>query len=270
MKKSIFEYRDYKVYLNDFIVSRPGKGRGIKAKIAKNLRIHTAYVSQVLNKYAHFTLEQSVSLSHFLEHTQNETRFFIYLIQLGRSGSHELRTYFQSEIEKFASDQSKLKNRLETEDEITPIDQQTYYSSWHYTAVHALISVEQFQDREIIRKRLNLSIERINEILEFLLKTGLIDRSGNRFIMGAMDIHLSDEGPMINKHHSNWRLKAIEALDKKTSEDLHYSGIISIKREDALTIKNILIKSLQDVRKIINDSDEEEVYVYTMDMFPLN
>ncbi len=269
MVRSIYDYQNYKLFLSDFIKSRPNKGRGIKAKIAKTLRIHTAYVSQVLHKAAHFTLEQAEELTEFLGLTKNESHFFLLLVQKERAGSHRLINYFNQQIMNFKESQKQLKNRLEIDDEIRPEDQQTYYSSWHYIAIHALISIPDYQKKELIQKRLNIPIERINSVIEFLLKVGLIERKSDGFIMGTKDLHLSGDSPMISKHHANWRLKAINSLDKITEDDLHYSGVISVTKKDAKSIQNILINSLKDIRKVIKSSDTEEVYSYTIDLFPI-
>lgn len=267
MKKSIYEYSDYKSFLNDYIISRPYRGRGLKAKIAKALRIHTAYVSQVLNNHPHFTLEQAEELTEFLGLTKNESHFFLLLIQKERSGSKRLEKYFLGQIEQFKEEQKKLKARLEVDDEIKAEDRQTYYSSWHYIAIHALLSVKEYQNKEVISQRLSLPLEKVNEVIEFLLEIGLIVKESDGYSFTSKDFHLTSDSPMISKHHTNWRLRSISSLDRKSDDDLHYSGVISVKKEDAMAIKNILIKSLQDVRDVIKDSSEQEVYCYTIDMF---
>ncbi len=267
MNKSVFQYRSYKEFLNDFIKAQPYGGRGIRSQFAKALNMHTAYMSQVLGKYAHFTLEQGKRLASHLGLTKNETHFFILLIQYERAGSKELEEYFLELIEEYAETQQSLKNRLEISGEIKPEDQQRYYSSWYYIAVHALLSIPEFRDPKLISQRLELSREKVDEIIEFLLKTGLIIRSNNSYEMGSQDIHLSQDSPMINTHHTNWRLRAMNSLSNSGTDDLHYSGVISIRKEDANIVKDILIKTLQDIRKVIKTSSSEEVYCYTLDLF---
>jgi len=267
MKNNIYEYSDYKKYLIDLVGAMAFKGRGVKAKISKALRIHTAYVSQVFNNNAHFTLEQACELAEFLALSKSESHYFLLLVQKARAGSSKLEQYFLRQAEEYKEAQKQLKNRLEIDEEVPERDQSTYYSSWHYIAVHALTAVPEFQKKELISQRLNLPIEKVNEILEFLLKVGLLVRKGDTFILGPRDLHLSSEGPMINKHHTNWRFRAVDALDRPHPDDLHYSGVISIKKEDARMIKNILINSLKDIREVVKDSIEEEVYCYTLDMF---
>jgi hypothetical protein len=58
MKNSIFEYRDYKTYLNDTLEKRAREfnERGIRSRLSEAIKCHTAYVSQVLGGNAHFSL----------------------------------------------------------------------------------------------------------------------------------------------------------------------------------------------------------------------
>ena len=113
------------------------------------------------------------------------------------------------------------------------------------------------------------------EIIEFLLQAGIIEKNNNLYEIGSRDIHLSSDSPMISKHHTNWRMKAISSLDAPSDsddgsfEDMHYSGIISVTEKDAKKIKDILIKSIQKSRKIISESDTEEIFCYTLDMFKI-
>ncbi|MAE57479.1 MAG: hypothetical protein CME69_01285 [Halobacteriovorax sp.] len=272
---NIYEYQNYKKYLNDYIKNLPYSGRGQKAKIAKELRIHTAYVSQVLNKDANFTLEQTIELSALLNLTKSEEEYLLLLVQKERAGSKKLENYFLKQINSFVDNQKKLKNRLEAQDEIDKLDQQTYYSSWHYLAVHALISTEKFHTPKAIAERLKISVNKSKEIIEFLLSAGIIEKNNNLYEIGSRDIHLSSDSPMISKHHTNWRMKAISSLDARSDsddqsyEDMHYSGIISVTEKDAKKIKDILIKSIQKSRKIISESDTEEIFCYTLDMFKI-
>ena len=69
MDKNIFEFRNYKAYLDHLISSKPGKGRGMRSSIAKALHCQTSYISQVLNEEAHFSLEQGDALNRLLDHS---------------------------------------------------------------------------------------------------------------------------------------------------------------------------------------------------------
>ena len=92
--KAIFEYTDYKAFLESWIASRPQGGRGIKSKMAQAMRCQLAYLSQVLNGPAHLSLEQAEALNGILDHSHEEGDFFLLLLQRARAGTPGLRKHF--------------------------------------------------------------------------------------------------------------------------------------------------------------------------------
>jgi uncharacterized protein (TIGR02147 family) len=267
---NIFNFDCYKTYLKEYIQTRPYAGRGLRSQMARHLDIHTAYMSQVINNHAHFTLEQGFKLAEFLALTQTETDFLILLIQKDRSGTKDLEDYFKKRIARSIEEQKSLKNRLEVETELSQEHRQVYYSCWHYIAIHAFLATKSYSSPDQISKKLHVPLSKVNEVIEFLVEIGLIKKENNRYGLTSVDFHLPSSSPLIAKHHTNWRMKAIQALDTIEEEtSLHYSGVISVSKPDADKIKSILIKSLQDARKIIKKSQAEEVYCYTIDFFGL-
>lgn len=61
----------------------------------------------------------------------------------------------------------------------------------------------------------------------------------------------------------------MEALERETNNDLHYSAVVSLSREDAIQIKNRILDEIRDTQAIIKASKEEELYVYDIDFFSL-
>ena len=96
--KTIFEFDDYKAYLKHFSARRPKGGRGFRAEIARCASCQTAYVSQVLNSNANFSLEQAQALNKLLLHNKEEGQYFLLLVQFHRAGSRDLRSHFQDLI----------------------------------------------------------------------------------------------------------------------------------------------------------------------------
>jgi hypothetical protein len=66
------------------------------------------------------------------------------------------------------------------------------------------------------------------------------------------------------------RKDPLESLDREQLTDLHYSGVVSLSRQDVLKIKDVLFAAINDSQTIVKDSKEEEVYVMNMDFFSLN
>jgi uncharacterized protein (TIGR02147 family) len=267
MKKTIFDYLNYKDYINERITDSPSKGRGIKLKISEFLNCQTAFVSQVLNGDPNFSLEQAVKLNKFFEHTREEARYFLLLLQFLRAGSTELQEFFKLEMKEILDKRTDLKNRLDIKNSLKKVDQQIYYSNWLYACIHMMVAIPEFQTSQAISRHLNLPREKVVEIITFLEETGLIQKKGAHYEIGVTKIHLSKDSPQIQRHHTNWRMQAIRSIDINDSADLHYSTIVSMSKADTPKIKEILIKAIEECRSVIRDSKEEKIQSICIDFF---
>ncbi|MFZ4403576.1 MAG: TIGR02147 family protein [Pseudobdellovibrionaceae bacterium] len=265
--KTIFDYSDYKKYICDRFENSEGKGRGLKLKMAEHLHCQTSFVSQVLNGQPHFSLEQAIKLNSFFLHNKDESQFFILVLQYQRAGSSDLQAYFKEQMRDILKQRSDLKNRLKVKNGLKLVQQQTYYSSWHYAAVHMLVSIDKYQKPEAIEKYLNLPREKTLEILTFLEQAGLIARKNGHYVSGVTRLHLPKDSPLIQRQHSNWRLKAIDAISLNRDQDLHYSTVVSMSPSDVPVVKEILIKAIEECRKVIKESKEESLQSICIDLF---
>jgi uncharacterized protein (TIGR02147 family) len=265
----IFDHNNYKAYLREWIQAKPRRGRGEKSRMAAFLRCHTAYITHIFRGEAHLSLEQSADLSNYLGHTPEEKHFFLLLVQLARAGNPSLQSYLAIEIQKVLEARTHLKNRLEYKKQLSDQDQSTYYSTWYYSAIYALSSVPQFQNASAMAKQLNLPLKVVSEVLEFLLSRGILILDRGKIIPGTTSIHLGSDSPMIVRHHMNWRLQAMKALDQPTPQDLHYSSVVSLSEADSPKVRAILIKAIEEIREVIKTSPEEKVMAYAFDLFDL-
>lgn len=109
----------------------------------------------------------------------------------------------------------------------------------------------------------------INEALEFLISIGILKRHGTDFVQGETNLFLSADSPFVLKHHLNWRMKAIQSLDTVKAGDFHYSGVITLRKSDAVKIKEQMIQAVQNVRNIVKESESEALFAYTIDFFQM-
>jgi uncharacterized protein (TIGR02147 family) len=267
MKISVFDFLDYKAYLQAWIDSKPGKGRGEKSRMAEHANFHVAYVSQVLQGPAHFSLEQAALVSDYLRHDVEEERFFLLLVQLGRAGNEKLRKHFEREIRQVQEKRLILKNRLSFKKRLTEEHQGVFYSAWYYVAIHVLLTIPKYRDRDSIARHLSLPSEKVAEALAFLTATGLVQEDRGQYIVGSVSAHLGEDSPMLAKHHANWRLRAIQSLDYPSPNRLHYSSVATASEKDIPKIRAILVRAIEEARAIIKPSPEERLFCYNLDLF---
>ena len=264
----IFEYFDYKIYLNERL-DRPqdGGGRGSRSRLSHACDCQTSYTAQVLRGSAHFSLEQAEAINEYLGHSENQARFLILLVQLARAGSPALRKRFEREIEEMRLERLNLQKRLGVKSRLNSEDQTTYYSAWYFAAIHVLVSIPRFQSPKAIANELSLSAKHVQEALQFLVRTQMIEEAPGGYRLGTTRIHLGADSPAISKHHTNWRLQAIRSLEQGRSEDMHYSSVVTISVKDALRIREMLVKAIENAKGVIKDSPEEELRALCLDFF---
>jgi uncharacterized protein (TIGR02147 family) len=268
MSKNIFEFNEYKAYLAHRVGGHRQR-RGLKSLVAKTLKCQPTYVSQVLNGSADFSPEQAEVLNRFFGHSREESLFFLLLIQKNRAGTRSLKEFVQSQLDEMQTKRLVISQRLGQKAKLTQEQQATYYSSWHFAAVHVALTIPSLRTRESIVQHLRIPSKKVDEVLKFLMEAGLANTDGRMYSTTAVQIHLGNDSHNITKHHSHWRQQALESLDREELSDLHYSTILSLSREDVLRIKNRILDEIRANQAIIKDSPEEELFAYTVDFFSM-
>jgi len=266
MNNSVFEFMDYRKYLNESLPTK-GDQRGVRTKLADFLGVQKGFISSILHGGAELSLEQSFRVSRFLSQTEEEQTYFLLLVQKARAGSKDLEEHFTKKIHEIQTKRKEISERIQIKTALSESDQLLYYSSWHYTAIHMCLRIKKTQTAPEIAKYLSLPVVRISEMLEFFLRTGIAIKRGDHYVAGATRIHIAADSPSVSKHHSNWRMQSIQSLDRKNSEDLHYSLVMSISNDAAQKIRELLLQSIQASEPAIKDAKDEEVFGLTIDLF---
>lgn len=271
MKKYIFDFTNYKPYLLNFIEAQPKKGYGFRTKLADLIDCKPAFLSQIFNGAANFNFEQAEAIAAYLKLNDDEIEYFFLLLQYARAGSKGLELRLKKQIDKKLKQRLVLKNRVDIKQELSVTDQQTYYSSWIYAAIHILVTIKSYRTKDKIAEQLCLPLPKVTFALEFLASIGLVKFEAGKFIPGPTRIFLGNDSKMILQHHTNWRIKAVDSLNKDLESNMHLSTVVSIAAKDVLTIKEILSKSIDSARALIRESaPEDELYCFNLDFFKIN
>lgn len=269
----LFSTRDYRTYLKDWIAERPGKGRGQISLLAKASRCAPAYISRVLSGIAELSQEQAYDMQPVLGHSPDEVHFFMVLLDRDRAGNAAWRTYCDRKIEAAREARVDSQKKFKNAGTVSREAQAVYYSSAHYAAIHVCISVPVLQTVAALEKLLKLPQERIVEVLQFLAETGLAIEEKGRWCIGQSHLHLGRDSMLIRQHHGNWRMEALKSLDRGKGaqgiDDLHYSSVVSVSREDAIKLKEHWLRALEEFNKTVAPSVEETVRALVIDFFAL-
>ncbi len=264
--KQVFDFKSYK----DFLKSKAGPAytrKGVKSSMAKALRCQPTYVSQILNGNAHLSLEQAEILAEHFAMTADQKHFWILLVQKDRAGTQELALYFDRQLRRLLDDRLVLTKRLGTQNSLTPEDQSIYYSSWIYSAIHMAVTIPGLRDPVSIARSLGVGRSRVSEVLDFLVRIGLLTIANGVLAATQASMRIGTDSHHIIKHHTNWRNRATESLDRESLSDLHYSGVVTLSREDVIRLKEKMLEFIDETVKVIRKSGEEELYGFCMDFF---
>lgn len=266
---NVFDFNDYKKYLNSWLKERHRQGqKGLRSRLAEALSCQSAYVSRVLNADAHFNLDQADMINQFCNHSVAESEFLFLLVQWARAGTPSLRKYFVTKIEHERNLRLNLKERLAVKNTISKSDEALYFSRWQNAAVHVALLVPALQDKDSLASRLGIPVTQVIEIIEFLRTLGLVADGGqNDYSPGTNRLHLGKDSPMLPRHHSNWRLRAIDTIEKNLNAGLHYSSVVSIAKSDVDRIKEIIIQGIEAANAVIKDSPEETLASLCVDFY---
>jgi uncharacterized protein (TIGR02147 family) len=269
MVKTVFDYTDYKRYIDAIIRGRAASGRGFKAQIADAIGCQRGFISQVLQGEAHFSLEQGMKFNRLAAHPPGEGHFFLLLIQYNRAGSRDLKDYFRKQMKEIISQRLVLKNRLENEKCLPIEDQSRYYSAWYYSAIRVSVAIPTLQTQEALAQRFQLPIALVSETLSFLVSRGMVEQKGDRFFPATHHMHLGNDSTFTAKLHTNWRVKTLSTLEQERPKDLHYSCVMTVAEDDVLEVKSLLVNYIEELQKRVMPSKEEVVYAFCLDFFEL-
>ncbi len=263
----VFEFDSYKDFIQSRVKTLPHRGRGELQKIALHLRIHSTRLSQVLRGDTQLSPEQGCALCSYWGMSEQETEYFLALIHRERAGTTELKRAVENQLSHLRARNSELVNRLPRDKILGEKDRATFYSNWQYSGVRLASSLPQYQSREAIARYFGITESRLEQILQFLLSTGLCVEENGRLQAGPRRTHVEAASILASQHHSNWRLKALQRHDQLSERELAYSGPMSIGPQEQRQIREILMQVIEKATQLAVESEADRLSCLNIDWF---
>jgi len=264
---NIFEFTDYQAFLRSFIAALPKKGWGFSQKLSEALNIHPSHVSQVVSGHRDFSVEQAIAVSEFVGLSSLETDYFVGLVNIHRAGTPQAKNYYRKKVQDLKKLSLNLSQRMKQDKILSEEEKSIFYSSYIYSAVRLFCSLEGGVSLEQIKERFDLTSDRLREILDFLLRVGLVVQNSGIFTMGTQHTHVEKGSPHLSRHHMNWRVQALERVENISEEELQFTSPISISRKDFERVREVLVKTINDSFTILKASPAEDVACINLDLF---
>lgn len=262
----IYESKRFSDFLEKYLKTLPNNGRGVLRSIAVTTGIHSTTLSQAVKGGRPFSLEQVASICQYLGLNELETKYALLLSQEERAGTEILRKIFASELKILKQQASELVHNIKRDKVLPEEGKAIFYSNWFYSAVAVLSSIPSCNNVTALSNRLGLSKQKTNQVIGFLVNAGLCTDKGGKIESGTNSTHLEAGSPFISRHHSNWRIKAIEKhpnLDNET--EMAYSSPMSLSKQDAEKIRSMIVDFVKKVNQIRDPSPCEEAYFLNID-----
>ena len=264
----VFEYDDYKSLVTDWVASMPKKGRGQLTKMAAHIGVHNVVLSQIYRGDKELNLDQAWSTCEFLGFSELETDFFLALVQRSRAGNFRLKNHFTDKIKELRGKSLDLKKRLKQDKELTEETRAIFYSNWYYSGVRLASDNPELANVEAIAGRLGLPISLVKKVVEFLLANQLCVKQDNQVSMGPARIHVGVDSPLVSRHHTNWRMKGLQKMEKVDhSKELFFTGPYSLSKSLLPKIRKQLVQVVDECTDQVVKSDSETLACLNIDWF---
>jgi hypothetical protein len=105
------------------------------------------------------------------------------------------------------------------------------------------------------------------KMLDFLVNCGLCTRDGNFVKIGRRRTHLQDQSTLRVRHHTNWHLKAIDQMSKRSDDDLFFTAPMRIDEHTFLKIKAELKELIVTINKEVDRAGDTTLVCFNIDWF---
>ncbi|MES2767758.1 MAG: TIGR02147 family protein [Bdellovibrionota bacterium] len=265
----IYEFSDYKAYVNQRVENMPNKGRGQFRKFAELLSVNSVVVSQIFKGARELSLEQANILSNYFGMGELEKEYFFLLVQKGRTSNHELTKYYDQKLKKIAIEMQDVKN-IVTNERLSEETQSLFYSNWYYSAIRLSTLIPGNENADKIAAHLSLPIHVVQKVMTFLLNHKLAVEEKGKIKIGPQRTHIEASSPFVNRHHINWRLKGIEHMDNLHPDELFYTSPMTLSAKSMNEIKKMLLKLVVDMSEEVKLAKDEKIACLNIDFFELD
>jgi len=264
---SLFTERDYKRVLQAKI-SENDSERGYKALLAEAAGMQPSFLSQILHSHVHPTPDHAAGMAAFWKLTADEQEYFMELVNLARASSDRLKAIIEARLERLRKKSENLAIRFKKKSAMEEEQQALYYSSWHFSAIHILLTIPEFQSANAIARRLEVPEAFVQSCLEKMQAMGLVEaRPQQKWGVSKLDIHLPKGSPLTSINHANWRQRAVTDSQVRRQGSVHYTAVHSLSLKDFEEIKARLLQMIDQSRAIVAPSKEEDLACITLDWF---
>lgn len=247
-----------------------GEGnRGALSRAAEFLNCQRSFLSRIMNSKMQVTPDLAFKLCMHWRLSMNEREYFQTLVEMERAVDPSYAAHLREKLKAMKETHESLSDRSKRP-EPTGSHDILYFSAWHWTAIHFLTSIQEFQSLESIATRLHLPEQFVRERLEQLAAWGFVNKTGNRWEYKGGEFHLPKDSPLVILHHQNWRHKAVMDAQSINGGGIHFTNVHTVSRANLPILKERVLKFISETNELLRSSNEEDCVVLLCDLFRLS
>jgi uncharacterized protein (TIGR02147 family) len=271
---NIFEYLDYRVFLQEHIAGRKMENQHYSVRsLALRLGCNAGFFNRVLKGSRNLSQQYILKLADLLRLNAKQKQYFELLVHFNQSKKQVEKDHYFRQLDLFRS--SKVKQ--------TQIAQYALYSEWFYTVLRELINIIPCRDTsdetcKLLARHVDprLTVDQVRIALSTLSELGLLVRKPDgvfsvkeRFITSGADI----PQVVVNRVLMQFMDLAHFSLDRFSRQERSLSTLtFSVSEKGFGKIREKLDQYRREILAVVNDDKEtlDRVYHLNLHLFPVS
>ena len=266
----IFDYTDYRLYLEDFQKEEHEKNPHFSHRyFAQRAGFSSSgLLSNIMKGRRNLTDALLVKFLRVLKLTKKEELYFEALVRFNQAASQEEKNRYYLQMLQLSPLKAKQINK----------DRHEFYSRWWYSAVRELLYYFRFKDDyQTLARQLDppISIDQAKEAIGMLDKLGMIKKDANGYYSQTDTIITTGERREHSLNVKNFQIATIDLA--KDSLQRHSKDIRNISTLTLTLSPESVQKAFSEIETVQNkilalaekDRNVNSVYQINFQMFPL-
>jgi uncharacterized protein (TIGR02147 family) len=264
---SVFDYDQFCQLLRDYMLSLPKKGWGVSAQLASYLQITPPVISQFLSGEKVPSADQAFLIASHFGWSKREVRYTVLIAEYEKASHHLLKNMKKEQYLELRQESRQVSRILEDTSELEEKQKEIFYSNWAYTAVRQFCSTK---SDGVMIDDINAHFPTLKSqlvlILQFLQEAQLVKKIGNKFVLGTKKTFVPKESIHTIHHLRNWRMQSMMKTSFREEDEMMYTSVMSIPRDQIQTVLNELRQALLKIDNISDEwKNEDEVMFLNID-----
>lgn len=265
-KPSVYDYLDYRSFLNDMIIYLRSRKLYSTRRFAKAAGFSCAnYMKMIIDGKRHLSHSSAEKVAEQLKLRHRESEFLLLLIDFDKAQDIKERDEFFQEI---------LKHKSFRQNRKIDAFQYEYFSKWYVIVLlEALRTDFRFAAPAVMAERLGVSESELFKSLDLLFELGMIEKKAGHWKVKNESFQTSEELAHINARNFHKQMidKASETVDKIATEYRSLGAItIPLSSDQFQEVKKKFVQFTQDINAIYSQQKgSDAVYQINYQIFPV-